>query len=405
MNALCTIKNLQPSDDGGSTTTIMSSKILSGGDEKVLRLFEAPYNFVKTMNSLNPHFKTEGAPTLIFSKEHSNNEVESMMLDESAKKQPLGLMNKPAVLLANKGARVDEEEEGGFGAEFDPITVLSNTKKVQEVIQVAEPPVEDVLMARTLWPEQQKLYGHVFEVFAVAASHRGDLAASACKAQEIKYADIIIWDLTKGQTTVPACRLRAHKLTIVQLEFTHDDQYLLSCSRDRQWCLFKRQEGTLNFELMKKFKDAHSRIIWGISWSHDDRFFATGSREKQKGVKVWHGPAANEQVGTLASELPQNAVASTTALSFFPCSTRAHGGEYSLLVGLESGALMIWTLTDDGGDMPTWRKMTEVASYYGHTLSVKRILFNLRATQESDKTYQVATCGSDQTVRIFRIKF
>ena len=108
MNALCTIKNLQPSDDGGSTTTIMSSKILSGGDEKVLRLFEAPYNFVKTMNSLNPHFKTEGAPTLIFSKEHSNNEVESMMLDESAKKQPLGLMNKPAVLLANKGMRVDE---------------------------------------------------------------------------------------------------------------------------------------------------------------------------------------------------------------------------------------------------------------------------------------------------------
>ena len=38
-------------------------------------------------------------------------------------------MNKPAVLLANKGMRVDEEEEGGAGADFDPMTVLSNTKK------------------------------------------------------------------------------------------------------------------------------------------------------------------------------------------------------------------------------------------------------------------------------------
>lgn len=63
-------------------------------------------------------------------------------------------MNKPAVLLANKGMRVDEDHEGGAGAEFDPMTVLSNTKKTQEVIQVVEPPVEDVLMARTLWPEQ-----------------------------------------------------------------------------------------------------------------------------------------------------------------------------------------------------------------------------------------------------------
>jgi len=30
------------------------SKILSGGDEKVLRLFEAPYSFVKIFNELNP---------------------------------------------------------------------------------------------------------------------------------------------------------------------------------------------------------------------------------------------------------------------------------------------------------------------------------------------------------------
>ena len=41
-----------------------------------------------------------------------------------------------------------------MNAEFDPITVLTNANKTKEVIKVSEPPVEDVLMARTLWPEQ-----------------------------------------------------------------------------------------------------------------------------------------------------------------------------------------------------------------------------------------------------------
>ena len=29
-------------------------------------------------------------------------------------------MNKPQMLLANKGLRVDEEETGGTGGDFDP---------------------------------------------------------------------------------------------------------------------------------------------------------------------------------------------------------------------------------------------------------------------------------------------
>ena len=33
-------------------------KILSGGDEKVIRLFEAPYNFVKAYNCLNASEKS-----------------------------------------------------------------------------------------------------------------------------------------------------------------------------------------------------------------------------------------------------------------------------------------------------------------------------------------------------------
>jgi len=91
-------------------------------------------------------------PELRYHLEQSNEEIEKS-LESEAKKQTLGLMNK-APMLANKQARVNDEEEGGFGGEFDPITILTNaTKQKVVVMQVGEPPVEDVLMARTLWPE------------------------------------------------------------------------------------------------------------------------------------------------------------------------------------------------------------------------------------------------------------
>lgn len=110
-------------------------------------------------------------------------------------------MNKPTLLLGNKNLRVDDDEGMGAG-DFDPTKYLTHTKDAQETIISdkelhGEPPLEDILMTRTLWPEQQKLYGHAFEIFAVATSHKGDCAASSCKAKDKKYADIIIWDLTK----------------------------------------------------------------------------------------------------------------------------------------------------------------------------------------------------------------
>ena len=174
----------------------LPSKILSGGDEKVLRLFESPFSFVKTFNSLHPD---ADSLDIRFSETQTNEEIEKLIGSE-VKKQPLGLMNKPVIVLANQNMRVDEEEGGGVGSDFDPMKILSNTKdKVDEIIEnLVEPPVEDVLMSRTLWPEQQKLYGHAFEVFCIATSHKGDCAASASKAKEKKYADIIIWDLRKG---------------------------------------------------------------------------------------------------------------------------------------------------------------------------------------------------------------
>ena len=134
-----------------TSTVNLPSKILSGGDEKVLRLFESPFSYVKIINQLNPEAKDIN---LRFSETKSNQEIEQLIGSE-VKKQPLGLMNKPVLVLANQKQRVDEEEGGGIGLDFDPNKILSNTKdKVDEVIEdLVEPPVEDVLMSKTLWPE------------------------------------------------------------------------------------------------------------------------------------------------------------------------------------------------------------------------------------------------------------
>ena len=235
-------------------------------------------------------------------------------------------------------------------------------------------------------------------MFCIASSHQGDCAASASKAKDKKYAEIIIWDLRKGQTSVPSCKLSAHNLTVVQLEFSKCDQFLLSCSRDRSWALFKRNgPDDLQFTLYKKQKDAHSRIIWGINWSHDDVFFATASREKQKSVKVWQGISPDKSIGELYSELPEENP-SATAVRFFPNLIQKDNA-YGLIVGLETGDMNIWShlLSDK-----SWTKFYSIPCYLTHCLAVRRIKFNTRYSHEAGKdSYMIASCSDDHSVRLF----
>jgi len=63
--------------------------------------------------------------------------------------------------------------------------------------------------------------------------------------------------------------------------------------------------------------EAHTRIIWALSWSHDDALFATASREKGKSIKVWKG-FPEEAIGAPHSELPSGKVPQATSIQFFP---------------------------------------------------------------------------------------
>lgn len=79
------------------------------------------------------------------------------------------------------------------------------------------------------------------------------------KASKSEYAGIILWDCNQW---TQLATLSGASLTVTQLAFSHDGQYLLSVSRDRTWTLYKRTQdggkGLLKiFQKLKKKKKMH----------------------------------------------------------------------------------------------------------------------------------------------------
>lgn len=121
------------------------------------------------------------------------------------------------------------------------------------------------------------------------------------------------------------------------MEFSHSGVYLLSVSRDRQWCLHKKdlickyhykssdfaqkcvsikeslffffQCKAHRYELVAR-NNSHSRIIWSCSWAPDDVFFVTGSRDKT--INIWRTADSPSLL------LSQTFSESVTAVAFAP---------------------------------------------------------------------------------------
>lgn len=156
----------------------------------------------------------------------------------------------------------------------------------------------------------QKLYGHGYELFSVACEPRSRLIASACKASKPEHARIILWQQQQSNTSginsqqfKQVGELPGHELTIVQLKFSPSGRLLLSVSRDRSWKLFVKtsvdDKGDVSMQLVNGLATKnpyHTRIVWSCDWSHDERYFVTTSRDKR--VCIWE---TQEAIGTSGS--------------------------------------------------------------------------------------------------------
>lgn len=231
------------------------AQFVSGADEKLLRVFNEPKQIAELLEKMTGF----------------QQEIEGDMPD-TAEIPVLGLSNK----AQEDEAPLDENGDSSGAALSAPATSFSTDC----------PPLEDQLSRYTLWPEHEKLYGHGYEISAVAVSHDRTLIASACKASSVDHAVIRLYDTSDWHEIKPS--LTAHSLTITDLSFSDDDKFLLSVGRDRQWAIFARSEqDPTTFTSWATNPKGHSRMILGAAWapSTTERIFATAGRDKS--VKIW----------------------------------------------------------------------------------------------------------------------
>ncbi|KAF0714789.1 Aste57867_3695 [Aphanomyces stellatus] len=274
--------------------------------------------------------------------------------------------------------------QGTFSPDgFGFLPELSLTTKV---LAVDDAPVSLFVgdqLNRSVWPETHKLYGHGNELMCVASNHSRTLLASACKARDEQFASIWLWSTTDAghdHAIGAVQQLVGHASTVVQLAFSHNDQYLVSVSKDRHVCLFAKDGGGA-YALVQKQK-AHKRIVWTCDWAPDDRVFATGSRDETLLLWGCHSDAATWQPVTPAHAFDS----AVTAVAF--SKQRAHDDHgYLVAVGLESGWLHFVAVDETTSG---WH-VHEIEKRQVHAAAIMRLAWHPTETL-------VATCSADSSV-------
>ncbi|KAJ3811945.1 WD40 repeat-like protein [Lentinula aff. lateritia] len=318
-------------------------KFASIADEKVLRIFEAPRRFVDLMEILHVS-------------QFSENEKNRPM---GASVPPLGLSNK---------ADAD-------GKKTSIPAAVPNSSFDSSV---------------TLWPEVEKVFGHGYESIALATSSSRQYIASACKALSPEHAVVRIYDTTTYQPVGEP--LTGHSLTVTQIAFSPNDQFILTVSRDRSWRLYQKAEGGGYVPMVHESKP-HGRIIWDCAWAPEGDIFATASRDKT--VRLW---AVLSQrilrsdgnnwpcVATLKME------ESATAVHFTAFDNRPESPHRRYLaVGLENGKILFYS---SNKLEPIW---TLGMTHSGHVGQINCLRWR---PGSGEQFREIASCSEDGTLKI-----
>eukprot|EP00163_Fabomonas_tropica_P018967 TRINITY_DN3338_c0_g2_i2.p1 TRINITY_DN3338_c0_g2~~TRINITY_DN3338_c0_g2_i2.p1 ORF type:complete len:807 (+),score=134.55 TRINITY_DN3338_c0_g2_i2:171-2591(+) len=325
--------------------------IVTGSDEKILRVFEAPKTFTETLKSIC------GITTQ----------------DPSIADRPL-LATLPELGLSNKAEGTEEVSETSA-----------------PVYQPDHIPYEEDLIQSTLWSETQKLYGHPNELLCVAVNDTGSLIASACKASQESDATIRLWDTDKW---LQQQELVSHTLSVVQLSFApscpNSPARLLSASRDRSFSLFQRDGSTQQWSLVAKVEKAHARIVWSCTWAPDCTWFATASRDKK--VKLWKTASLAPNTSPVTFTLP-TFPAAVTAVAARTHPTR--DGMAILAVGLEDGGVRIFSVTLKSEE-DEWQvdEICQVSRAHAPTATVSRLAWR------AGEGLFLAVASMDNSVRL-----
>jgi elongator complex protein 2 len=279
-----------------TVTSLSPTVFVSGGDEKTVRVFEQPRVIAEMLQRLTGAQASSDTSTL-----------------------PEGAM-VPALGLSNKQQEVSEDQEDDSQ---DREQLASDVMS-----QVDYPPTEDQLQRHTLWPEIEKLYGHGYEIVAIAVSHDKSLVATTCRANQQTSAVVRLYSTKSWQEIKPP--LAAHSLTVTRVLFSPDDKYVLTVSRDRGLAVWHRQGETM--ALAHHNPKAHARIIWDCCWLPYGLGFITASRDKS--IKLWVQSDSN---WTEQGQIKFNAPVTAVDIS----------SNNEIIAGLETGEIHIYRLVDN----------------------------------------------------------
>ncbi|KAL2855526.1 6-phosphofructo-2-kinase-domain-containing protein [Aspergillus pseudoustus] len=345
--------------------TLGPGRFVSGAEEKLLRVFNEPKPIAQLLERLSGFTQSTVGE-----------------LPDTAQIPVLGLSNQ----AVGEDVTEDVEAESVGQAQAHQLIVSDS----------ARPPLEDQLSRYTLWPEHEKLYGHGYEISAVAVSHDRTLIATACKASSIDHAVVRLYDTSDWHEIRPS--LAAHTLTITSLSFSADDRYLLSVGRDRQWAVYRRSEVDPSvFALMTSNPKGHSRMILDADWapasySQTSQIFATAGRDKS--IKLWQ--LTGDSIECKAT-IP--ARSSITAVKFLP---RIYNGVLFLATGEDDGKLSINQIKMDGIE-PSPLVSFDRDQSPSKTITELSWRPLPQAAEADELKFELAVASEDTSIRIYSI--
>ena len=342
---------------------VSNSQFVSGADEKLLRIFDEPRGVADMLEKLSGITASTTAE-----------------LPDAANIPVLGLSNKAIQAVGD-----DDPVENGDEDEREAVDPASVIRK--STLEFSHPPFEDHLARHLLWPETEKLYGHGYEISAVAVSRDGSLVATACRASSIDHAVIRLYDTKEWLEVKPA--LKAHSLTVTALQFSPDDKYLLSVGRDRQWVIWERSDEPSLYTLKYSNPKGHSRMILGAAWTPlEQPTFMTAGRDKS--VKIWQ--IAENDVQLKAT------VSANAAVTAVACNGVQSNGKIMLAFGTENGAIGIVSASPDALDQA---QVSMVKADLVPAKTINQIVW--RPGRADGEPQQIAVASDDTTLRVFNV--
>ena len=351
--------------------------LVSGADEKELRVFDATKTFITLLGKLC----------------HSEE-------DEASHRVDLAFI--PSLGLSNKASAAEGAEQDSSGVSE------SNTQL----------PLERDLGAVSLWPEIQKLYGHNTELFrltSTAASNVGTenditpkdtIVASSARARDAEAACIRLWNITENRCL--QVLTGGHRSTVTAMCFSPDANHLVTSGKDRRLCVWSRIND--EFTLSCAMDMAHRRIVWGTHFCpFDSSVFATCSRDGS--IKIWklsntdgsnqvlQETAAFSSRTLLASGKPE----SVTSVAFAPRPVSTGTRSVALLaVGLENGIVELWYVPLEAihGSPAT---AYVLPADHCHNAAVTKLAWRPQNESTQGEDFVLAGASSDHGCRIWRI--